>query len=272
MQRLREFALAQALAQGIDGSVAYPVTKTGGVFLVAFVGAVCFREARRSHRACRHPVWADCRFAPEFRISSWRRSMKHLYRQLTWPEARDRAAAGTVVVIPVAAIEQHGDHLPIDVDNLLVEHITEEAALRSKGDIIIAHDSLRVQRTQHGFSRHDFNQDTVFTGFCHDVAHSFARQGYDRLVFVNGHGSNQLPCNLAARRINNSIPTLCDSVAHWATRQGCPDEIAGIRFPRWHDTRVQLRNSHGFAFERQLRGHGKRPARGRLPPPSNTRL
>ena len=32
--------------------------------------------------------------------------MKHLYRQLTWPEARDRAAAGTVVVIPVAAIEQ----------------------------------------------------------------------------------------------------------------------------------------------------------------------
>ena len=30
--------------------------------------------------------------------------MKHLYRQLTWPEARDRAAAGAVIVIPVAAI------------------------------------------------------------------------------------------------------------------------------------------------------------------------
>src|SRR6478609_2723337 len=39
-----QLALAQALAQGVDGSVAYPVTKTGGVFLVAFVGTVCFRE------------------------------------------------------------------------------------------------------------------------------------------------------------------------------------------------------------------------------------
>ncbi len=39
-----QLALGQALAQGIAGSVAYPVTKTGGVFLVAIVGAVIFRE------------------------------------------------------------------------------------------------------------------------------------------------------------------------------------------------------------------------------------
>ena len=42
-------------------------------------------------------------------------NVKHLYRTLTWPEARERAKQGSVVVIPVAAIEQHGYHLPVDV-------------------------------------------------------------------------------------------------------------------------------------------------------------
>jgi len=158
--------------------------------------------------------------------------MKHLYRQLTWPEARDRAAAGTVVVIPVAAIEQHGYHLPIDVDNLLVEHVTEEAALRSKGDIIVA------PMIHYGFNEHNMGfpgtisiRDTVFTDFCYDVAHSFVRQGYDRLVFVNGHGSNQMLCNLAARRINNSTSALCASVAHWALARDAVTELRESAFP-----------------------------------------
>ncbi|HXI38510.1 MAG TPA: creatininase family protein [Bryobacteraceae bacterium] len=64
--------------------------------------------------------------------------MKHLYRTLTWPEARERARGKAVIVISVAAIEQHGDHLPIDVDNVLVEHVTEEAARRSEERVLTA--------------------------------------------------------------------------------------------------------------------------------------
>ncbi len=51
--------------------------------------------------------------------------MKHLYRTLTWPEVRDRAEQGAVIVIGIAAIEQHGPHLPIDVANALVESILD---------------------------------------------------------------------------------------------------------------------------------------------------
>jgi hypothetical protein len=37
--------------------------------------------------------------------------MNHLYRQLTWTEVREAAAQKTVILIPVAAIEQHGHRL-----------------------------------------------------------------------------------------------------------------------------------------------------------------
>ena len=38
------------------------------------------------------------------------------YAQLTWPEVAARVADGPVCVIPVATLEDHGYHLPIDTD------------------------------------------------------------------------------------------------------------------------------------------------------------
>ena len=38
------------------------------------------------------------------------------YEKLTWPEIDEAIAAKRVVVCPVGSTEQHGPHLPLDVD------------------------------------------------------------------------------------------------------------------------------------------------------------
>jgi creatinine amidohydrolase len=157
---------------------------------------------------------------------------KHLYRTLTWTEVRERAEQGAVIVIPVAAIEQHGYHLPIDTDNVLVEHVTEEAACRSGGSILTA------PMIHYGFNEHNMGfpgtiniRETVFIDFVYDVAHSFVRQGFDRIVYVNGHGSNQMLCNLAARRIVNTTRALAAAVPHWALAREAVDQLRESEYP-----------------------------------------
>ena len=45
-----------------------------------------------------------------------RAATEYRYEKLTWPEINDAVDLGKVCLIPCGAVEQHGPHLPLDVD------------------------------------------------------------------------------------------------------------------------------------------------------------
>ena len=47
---------------------------------------------------------------------SSRSETEYRYEKLTWPEIEDAVDAAQVCVVPCGAVEQHGPHLPLDVD------------------------------------------------------------------------------------------------------------------------------------------------------------
>ena len=128
----------------------------------------------------------------------WGRPLE--YGKLTWPEVKRAAAEERVPLVPIATLEDHGHHLPIDTDVTLVEAICRAAAAE------LGDDTVLLPPIVHGYSPHhmDFpgtvtiGWDT-FTRYCTDVASSLVKHGFRRILLVNGHGSNQNLVEMAAR-------------------------------------------------------------------------
>ena len=129
--------------------------------------------------------------------------MRLRYEEHTWPELRELAKReDLVVVIPTATLEDHGHHLPIDTDARLVSAICERAVAASGGQ------ALLFPTQVHGYTPHhmDFPGSVtlrwnVFVEALLDQGRSLCHHGFDRILIVNGHGSNQPLVDIAARLI-----------------------------------------------------------------------
>lgn len=141
---------------------------------------------------------------------------KHRLRELTWHEVNDAARAKRVVLLPVGCIEQHGPHLPLDVDNLIVESLCDEASSRRPDLMLVA------PPIHYGFNVHNqgfpgclnANIESMLA-YLYDVARSITVTGFRKVVLVNGHGSNENICSLAARKVVNATESHCASVSWW---------------------------------------------------------
>ena len=104
----------------------------------------------------------------------------------------DRAAvARTVVILPIGSIEQHGPHLPVEVDSLLVTEVAKRAALTADAPVLVL-PTLWVSLAEHHMS--DAGSLTLdfhtLLAFVRCVVRSLQRQGYQRVLLLNGHGGN----------------------------------------------------------------------------------
>jgi creatinine amidohydrolase len=130
------------------------------------------------------------------------------YGEHTWLELRELARRDDIVcVIPAATLEDHGYHLPIDTDVRLVEAIARGAVERfnAEGEA----KALLCPTQVHGYTPHhlDFPGSVtlrwnVFVESLLDQGRSLIHHGFDRILIVNGHGSNIPLVNMAARLLN----------------------------------------------------------------------
>jgi creatinine amidohydrolase len=173
-------------------------------------------------------VSADGRASDELDPMSWTRPLE--YGRLSWPEVARAVEEERTPIVPVATLEDHGPHLPIDTDVTIVEAICRGAVEQLDDAAVL------VPSVTHGYSPHhmDFpgtltiDWDT-FCRYCTDVATSLVRHGFRRVLLVNGHGSNQPLVEMAARLTMVAEPGSLVGAAFYLTG---PESAAVLREQR----------------------------------------
>jgi creatinine amidohydrolase len=149
-----------------------------------------------------------------------------LYERLTWPEVASLAEEDRVCLIPVGTLEDHGHHLPIDADVRIVAEICRRAADEIPDDVVL------LPAIPHGYSPHhmDFPGPITigwetFTRYLVDVGTSLAHHGFHRILYLNGHGSNQNLVEMAARLVMVDRPEVLAGAAFYLSS---PDALRAI--------------------------------------------
>lgn len=171
----------------------------------------------------------------------------YYFQTHTREELTRMAREGSYVIVPLAATEQHGPHLPVYTDTLICEYVVRKSIERvSDAMPVLMAPVLSIGCSEHHLS---FGGTISFTGatyqqMLNDVANSLVKDGFSRIIFINGHGGNAHIMTQAAQdtAVRHDVWTAAASYWH----------IAKQELNRLQASEIGLVPGHAGGFETSL--------------------
>ncbi len=127
-----------------------------------------------------------------------------LLQDLTWPQLA-ALAPDTPVIIPIAAVEQHGHHLPLYTDSLLLGEVVRRA------ETALSPRVLATPLMWYGNSHHHLDfagtlscPPRTYLDLLVGLMENLIHHGFRRLLVINGHGGNDTPAKQAVYEVRQT--------------------------------------------------------------------
>jgi len=157
---------------------------------------------------------------------------RRFWAEMTTRDFADSDVSAWIAVLPVAAIEQHGPHLPVYTDTCIAEGMIRRTVELLPADLPVTF--LPVQAV--GKSNEHISSPGTLTGTWEsttrlwlDIGDSVRRAGVRKLIIVNSHGGNVPMVDIVARELRVRHEMLCVGTA-WS-RFGHPEGITAPEEP-----------------------------------------
>jgi creatinine amidohydrolase len=131
-------------------------------------------------------------------------TMARYWADLTTLDFQAVRAEQTIAVLPVAAIEQHGPHLPVSTDTEIANGMVREVMARLDGalDVLVLPTQAIGKSNEHLRSPGTvtYTAETAIRAWT-EIGESVHRAGVRKLVIVNSHGGNVDVVSIVAREL-----------------------------------------------------------------------
>ncbi|MBJ9698548.1 creatininase family protein [Burkholderia cenocepacia] len=143
---------------------------------------------------------------------------EHRWDSLRSPEFQTRRSDRDIAIVPIGSTEQHGPHLPVMVDSRLAAEVAIRAAALATGDAnVFVTPVLWVSLAEHhmvfpGTLTLDFD---TFQAVLRCLVNSLARQGFKRILLLNGHGGNIAALSIIVDRLTHELGVPLVAATYW---------------------------------------------------------
>lgn len=152
---------------------------------------------------------------------------KRRWQEMTTVDFAAAPAGNWVAILPVAAIEQHGPHLPVSTDTHIGEAYIERVLALLPQDLPATF--LPIQAIGKS-NEHIASPGTLtlswetLTRVLIETGESVGRAGVKKLILANSHGGNISVLDIVARelRVNHGMLAVA---THWSRLNGVPSEL-----------------------------------------------
>lgn len=160
---------------------------------------------------------------------------------LTYVDIQEYLKYSDTILIPHASLEQHGPHLPLYTDTITSTEVAsragEEAGILYTPTLWLGYSPQHMRAPGFGAGTITLRSNTLLN-VIYDIGRSLIHHGFNRLMFVNGHGSNVKVIDPVLRRLRYETGALIGFYKPYAERyigmlkdvlEGTPEQTPG-----WH--------------------------------------
>jgi creatinine amidohydrolase len=112
---------------------------------------------------------------------------------LTFADIQEYLKTKDIIMVPMASTEQHGPHLPLKTDTVTAEEVSrrvsEQIHILRTPCIWTGYSPQHMHKPGMGRGTITIRAETLLN-LMYDVARSLIHHGFNRIIFINGHGSN----------------------------------------------------------------------------------
>lgn len=127
-----------------------------------------------------------------------------LWELMSWPEIEAYLQKVDTAILPCGAIEQHGPHLPVDIDYYDAKYLAMKVAegCAEPRPLVLPAIPFGVSYHHEDFKGTLSVTNDALSRFVYDLGMSLAKNGIKKLILLNGHGDNAPTLAYAAQMIN----------------------------------------------------------------------
>ena len=143
-----------------------------------------------------------------------------LFGEMTSPDVAKlaRGRRRPVVILPMGATEAHGSHLPVWTDSITPYELARRVSART--------DALVLPPLNYGFcytlrpwAGTLSLKSQTFSAVIRDITSELVRNGFDRILFMNGHGANATITGHVLKELADELKFTGCIVSWWEMRE-----------------------------------------------------